>query len=267
MTSDNQCRDELANLFMQSIKKADQLRRDLTEFADLTGYIADRLKVDEPYWLSLADYPEIDPEYAQVVACGMQFMRAYKKQIYCVDDQYSDPSSILPTLARFAATFDANTSSLSDVTPIFKGNEKQHQPCPFLPRKDVSSRAESLAKVDHGVADSFRQVWKTLHRVDIDPERIALHLMMQTYSHFFQILSNNISAPIAVPEHIEYAAQNRVKKKVQIEMICACSIMILKVCNELIKAQACGEYDPIKARKTVYAMDKILADWINALEL
>lgn len=274
--------EEFRRLFKVTKDTADKLHRHYTEGAKFTGYILDRLEANEPYWDTLVDYSPDDTGIDMTVGSGEVFLRSYNQQLNNLYNQLPDHSASLITLASSGATFDANTASLADVVPVFEGKEIDHQPCPFINQEDFSSRGDRLEKLDHSLADTYRQVWEDLHGTRSDPERAALYLMRQTYDHFFDILSPDDEVrkssiwkkkegekPELVTriERIEYAALSHINDEVQAKMLSSSAKPILKVYNELNQAHKRGELNPKKARKAVLAMDKILSDWLDALDM
>ena len=274
--------EEFRRLFKVTKDTADKLHRHYTEGAKFTGYILDRLEANEPYWDTLVDYSPDDTGIDMTVGSGEVFLRSYNQQLNNLYNQLPDHSASLITLASSGATFDANTASLVDVVPVFEGKEIDHQPCPFINQEDFSSRGDRLEKLDHSLADTYRQVWEALHGTRSDPERAALYLMRQTYDHFFDILSPDDEVrkssiwkkkegekPELVTriERIEYAALSHINDEVQAKMLSSSAKPILKVYNELNQAHKRGELNPQKARKAVLAMDKILSDWLDALDM
>lgn len=281
MTNDKYDPNELKSLFWTAIDTADKLHKRYTEGANLTGYIRDRLVADEWYWTTVIKHSTGDPGMDMTIASGIDFMRLYNRQLGELYDQFPDQTPKLVTVASSGATLDANTASLSDVAVVFEGKELEYQPCPFIKQGDTASRAERLEKLDRSLADTYRQVWEALHGTRSDPERTALYLMRQTYDHFFGLLApdgevrkskvwtkkkGNKPDLVTRQERIEYAALAHIKDDVQAKMMSASAKPILKVYYELNQAHKRGELNPTKARKAVQAMDKIISDWLDALD-
>lgn len=274
--------EKFRRLFKETKDTADKLHQHYTEGAKFTGYMLDRLEANEPYWEILVDYSPDDTGIDMTVGSGEVFLRSYNQQLNNLYNQLPNHSASLITLASSGATFDANTASLVDVVPVFEGKGIDHQPRPFINQEDFSSRGDRLEKLDHSLADTYRQVWEALHGTRSDPERAALYLMRQTYDHFFDILAPDDEVrkssiwkkkegekPELVTriERIEYAALSHIKDEVRAKMLSSSAKPILKVYNELNQAHKRGELNPKKARKAVLAMDKILSDWLDALDM
>jgi len=273
---------EFRRLFKETKDTADKLHQHYAEGANFTGYIRDRLEAIEPYWNTLVDYSPDDTDIDMAVGSGEVFLKSYNHKLNNLYDQLPDHSASLVTLASSCATFDANTASLADVVPVFEGKEIAHQPCPFIDQEDFSSRGNRLEKLDKSIADTYRQVWEALHGTRSDPERAALYLMRQTYDHFFDILApddevrkssvwkkkeGEKSELVTRVERIEYAALRHIKDEDQAKILSSSAKPILKVYNKLNQAHKRGELNPKKARKAVLAMDKILSDWLDALDM
>jgi hypothetical protein len=274
--------EEIKRLFEESKVAADKLHRRYTQGAKLTGYIRDRLEANEPYWVTLADCSPEDPDMDMTIASGEAFLRSYKQQLNYLYGQLSDQSASLTTLASSGSTFDANTASLCDVIPIFQGKELEHQPCPFIEQGDYSSRERQLEKLDPSLARTYSQVWEALHGTRSDPERTALYLMRQTYDHFFYVLAPDDKVRqskvwkekegdkpelVTRAERIEYAALTHIKDEGWAKLMSSSAKPILKVYSELNQAHKRGELNPTKARRAVLAMDKVISDWLDALDL
>ncbi len=273
--------NELKSLFWTAIDTADKLHKRYTEGANLTGYIRDRLVADECYWTTIAKHSKDDPGMAMTIASGIDFMRLFNQQLGELSDQLPDQTAKLVWAANSGATLDANTASLSDVAVVFEGKELEYQPCPFIKQGDTARRAERLEKLDRNLANTYRQVWETLHGTRSDPERSALFLMRQTYDHFFDLLAPDDEVrksrvwtkkkgdkpdKIIRKERIEYAALTHIKNEAQAKMMSASAKPTLKVYYELNRAHKRGELNPEKERKAVQAMDKVISDWLDVLD-
>ena len=280
MANDGRDVERFRRLYTDTINTADKLHLHYTKGANLTGYIKDRLKANEPYWNALVGNAPYDPEINMTVASGEVLIRSFNQQLKQICKQLPDQSAKLTTLTNSIETFDSTSASLTWAVSILKGNESNPQPCPFIEHEDNLSRAKRLEKLDYNLAETYRQVWETLHGTRSDPERGAMFLMRQTYDHFFGILAPDDKVrkspvwkekdgekpdSVSRSERIEYAALTRIKDKELAKMLSASAKPILMVYKKLNQAHVRGELNPQNTRDTVLAMDKIISDWLDAL--
>lgn len=269
-------------LFDEAEESADELHKRYSDGAKLTGYIRDRLVAARPYWVSLSEKYGNDPEVATTVASGINFLKAYNQELNNLNASLPYHQKKLISIVGSGEVFDVNTASIADVIPI-QNLDFEHQPCPFINHGDTESRAIQLEKLDVSLAKTYRQVWEALHGTRSDPERAALYLMRQTYDHFFEILAPDGDVQqsdvwkektgdkpdqVTRIERIEYAAQSpHISDQAKAKMMIASAKPILKVYGELNRAHKRGELNPTKAKNAIYAMDTILSEWLNAINL
>lgn len=280
MANDNRDAEKFRRLYADTIDIADKLHQRCTKDANLTGYIKDRLRANEPNWNALLVCSPDDPEINMTVASGEVTIRTCNQQLNQIYTQLPDQSAMLTTLARSVETFDSTSASVTNAISIFKGIECEPHPCPFIEHEDNLSRAKRLEKLDYNLAETYRQVWETLHGTRSDPERSAMLQMRQAYDHFFGILAPDDEVrkspvwkkkdgekpdSVSRAERIEYAALTQIKDKERAKMLSALVNPILMVYKKLNQAHKRGKLNPKNARDAVLAMDKILSDWLDAL--
>lgn len=281
MSNDKNDNSAITILFGETEKSADELHKKFSDGAKFTGYIRDRIVAAKPYWVSLSEKCGSDPEVAPTLSSGIDFLNAYNQQLNDLNASLQYNEKRLISIVGSGEVFDVNTASIADVNPV-QGFYFEHKPCPFTDHGDTESRAMQLEKFDVSLAKTYRQVWEVLHSTRADPERAALYLMRQTYDHFFGILAPDDKVrqsngwekkpgdkpdQVTRIERIEYAAHAHISDQIKAQIMIASAKPILKVYMALNQAHKRGELDPNKARNAIYAMDKVLSEWLNTIDL
>jgi hypothetical protein len=132
-----------------------------------------------------------------------------------------------------------------------------------------------LAKVCH-------QVFQILYGTDADAIRSAMLTMRQAYDHFISRLApddkvreseffttkkDNKPDLVTRKERLKYAAETRVKNEDKRKLLIASDNHTLETYEVFQRAHVRGPIDESVAKDAILAMNSILLQWANALEL
>ena len=273
--------EDLENLFDKSIEIADSLRLDLIDAATNAGYTRDTLARVKPYWVELSKQAIDDPSIVPIVRRGAEFIQSYHDELASLQDQTKIPLSGLYSVASTAGTLIANTNSTSSIVMVATVGEVPYVPNP-LRRENGQTYMERFAKIDPALGSTYKQIWESLYATGSDPERAALFLIRQAFDHLFDRLAPD--ADVRASEHwkpkdgdrpeqiyrqerIEYAAYTHVKDSTRARTLAASARQMVETYQLLNHAHDRGELDRDKARKALVAMQRLLEDWADALNL
>lgn len=274
--------DKFKKRISDNIDKADRLHRKFTRQANQLGYIRDSLIEIEPYWRGLADSAIGGSAAINTLDSGSQFMNGLGEGLDNIQMITSNLDQTFSTITTSTDTAFSSTATMSTIVPVKNVNKVDYKPCPFLKQKDHEYYAHRLEKLDPQLAKTYRQTWEALHGTRAEPEHTALFQIRQTYDHFFGILApdeevrkskfwskkeGEKSKQVYRRERIEYAAHTHVKDKTTATLICANATAILDAYERLNIAHKRDKLNPKDAREAITSIDKILKEWINALDI
>jgi len=223
------------------------------------------------------------PDYPMLSAAEVSlskfrtFIMLKEKQFERLDFDVSSGAYALGT----AVTASTGMSIPQEVRAWLKRLDYPKPPSSWQPdRKEVYTG--KLEKLDPELAKLYRSVWQSFYGGAENAERAAMLSMRQLYDHLFDTLAPNdqvLNSPYFTPkegkkpnqiyrkERIKYAANERVKDKELAQALEAQGDYILQVYDQLNKLHKRGELKREEARGVLTAMQTIIEQWIDAIDL
>jgi len=283
MTSDQNDKERVEQLFDNAIQAASDLQQTYAEAARLAGYTRDSLIQAKPYWSTFAGAASTDPSSYPILASGEYFLNSFYQELRRIGQQNPAPLDHIRSAAGTATTLTYTTSIFADSPNTAEAMARvMYTDTPFRIAEGKATLTERLTKIDPDLGQTFQQVWDSLYGTTAEPERGALYQMRQTFDHFFQVLApdeevrqSNFWTPkegdnrdqIHRKERIEFAAHQHVKDVLRATTLAASAEQMVDIYQSLNQAHKRGKLQPAKARQALSAMGKILEDWLDALGL
>lgn len=278
--------DELAKELLSQIDEAkhaaDKLHASYAQGANLLGYASQQLEDIAPSWAGLASQAIGNSEYVPMLESGVMLFRAFNDELRDLQRQSIEIMEQIPSVATSVQTIAANSTINSLTTAQLSLVAVPYTPCPFLPQSSTEATAIRLERLDAALAGTYRQVWASLYGNRDDPERTALWEIRQTFDHLFDILARDEDvrrSPYWTPksgqnpkqvtreERIEYAANTRIADRRKAAVLAASARGTVAAYQKLNQAHCRDELDKEQATNAVRAMDQIIRDWVDALNL
>lgn len=278
--------DELAKELLRQIDEAthtaDSLHAHYAQGANLFGYASQQLKDIAPSWIQLANQAAGNSECLPMLESGVALFRAFNNEAGDLQRRSVGISEQIPSVVTTVQTIAANTAINSLTTIQLSLQAVPYTPCPFLPQSSTEETATRLERLDSTLAGTYRQVWASLYGNRDDPERTALWEIRQTFDHLFGILapdddvrrslywtpkSGHDPRQVTRQERIEYAAHTRINDKQKAIVLAASAKGTVAAYQRLNQAHCRDELDKERAKNAVLAMDQIIQNWVDALNL
>jgi hypothetical protein len=261
-------------------KTAAQQNRHL-QAAQTFGYIKITLETSKDLWANFGERPE--PEYKRLTVSGSAFLSSLSDELDEIDRQTVFPNILLDTAASTVDIFSADTTALAQISqcepPLLP--PYNYQPFPLRRNSDFKANIERFAKVDPALGEVYAQVGEALYSTSAEPERSAMFQMRQTFDHFFQILApdNEIKSSefwklkkgsnpnqIFREERVQFAAHKHVIEPLVRDSLLSKTNLLLDAYQLLNSAHKRGTVDKQKARSALFAMQRLLEEWLNGIE-
>ena len=273
---------EFVKRYDQVLAKLEELHCQTAQQASIIGYASSSLNNIRPVWERLADQSGDDPVLELPLASGITILGGLDVELADTLEQSSNMSDHTHSIATSVQTFTANTTISSTYLGPDEVAQVSYNPCPHLKRDESAQYAARLGKLDPALERTYRQVWDTLHGTIADPERSALFAMRQVFDHLFDILAPDDEVrkspywtckaegnpdQVTRGERMEFAANTRTSAKQRAEELLASAKTAIGAYQNLNKAHERGTLNPVAARNAVMAMDQIVRDWVDGLQL
>jgi len=273
---------DFLELYGQVSAKSEELRRQAAEQASIAGYVFNSLSTNRPIWTQLANRSVDDPELELPLASGMTILGGLNTQLDDALGQSSDMTDCTRLIATSTQTLTANTTFGSSFLGPDDATQIPYHPCPYLKHDESAQYAARLGTLNPAIGNAYRQVWDTLHGTTADPERSALFAMRQVFDHLFAVLAPDDKVrqsrywtrkasenpnQVTRKERIRYAANTGIPEKQRAKELAASAENVAAVYQKLNQAHKRGLLNPDAARDNLMAMDQIIRDWVDALQL
>ena len=269
-------------LYDQVLAKSEELHRQTAQQASIAGYVCNSLDTVRPLWERLANQSGDDPGLELPLASGRMILDGLDTRLADALVRSSDMSDRMDLIATSTQTFTANTTISSTYLGPDEVAQVSYHPCPHLKHDESARYAARLGQLGPAIENTYRQVWDTLHGTIADPERSALFAMRQVFDHLFDILAPDDEVrkspywtrkakgnpdQVTRKERMVYAANTRIAEKQRANELLTSVETAIGAYQNLNKAHERGTLNPVAARNAVMAMDQILRDWVDALQL
>jgi len=263
----------ISDLFKNIAKKCGNIQKKFSEKAQEYGYSKDIFEKTGYKFQNLPDHPILD-DVAETLQNHFQIIQEQEKDIFDFLDR-TGPSyiaySTATTASATAATFYTNYPLEALASP------------PSWTINRHKEYAKKLAKLDKELGKTFESVWEAFHGATKSPEKQALYSMRQTFDHFFRVIAPDDEVrkspffkekvgekepqKVYRKEKLEYAANIKIKNKKVAQLLISQSRQILKTYDELNKLHTETALNRDAVREILNAMQSILEEWIDALEI
>lgn len=273
-------REKVEQTFDETIKLVTEINTQAVRIAQDTGYIRDVLIAAKPIYVSLAEQKLTNSEYEIVCDSGVRVVSQIQKSLINgrTEADYLGGSIISPV-------FIASGSFAGTVTAVVSGMDQStivgFTPIPDpIPHGSEEIYVEYFKSLDPALAKTYKEAWETFYGTSADPYRAALFMMRQTFDHFFDILApdkdvisssywtpKTVNDPNAVyrNEKMSFVCGTKIKDQKRADLLAASTKSVLALYNSTNRAHERGELNEEKARKTLFALDIVFKDWVDAL--
>ena len=268
--------NELEGLYDESIDTSRRIQKDHIEAAQHAGYIGDVLEHTRDMYIIARN--SVSSNYKNIAISATNFVGTIHGELAEIEIDIKNNLSNLEYAAAAIDTQSATSSAIADIDPIVFENPIDYEPNPVQQKRDRAYYIDKLIKLDKSLGDTYKQIWEVCSTTT-EPERSALYQIRQTFDHFFQILSpddevrnsefwikKNGNKPYR-RERLLFAANKHIKDTNKREYIVSNTELTLETYRLLNQAHKRGKLNRDSAKKTLYAMDKIIHDWIDAIEI
>ena len=270
---------KLEKLINESIEFVEEIKNKHSEVSQQMGYIGDVLRGSKDIYIKMRDCNSED--YRELTISGTSFIGSLHNDLESIRQETNHLHSRVEFASGIMDTQSATNSTIAYINPFFKDVTPEYEPNPIIQRKDRNYYADKLTKLDESLGKTYKQIWEVYY-TNSEPERSALYQIRQTFDHLFSILApdedvrnstfwkrkeENNPLQIHRKERLIFAANNHISDIHKRDYIISNTKQILDTYQLLNQAHKRGELDKKAAKKALFSMDKILQNWIDALDL
>jgi hypothetical protein len=259
-----------------------QLRDDLAEGAELTGYALESFRGTRQHWEDIETSSSDHPDKESFIELSGESLAASRDEIRGVRVQASEALRKIPSIASTSYVFTTSTDSSMSMLDIDRSLSTPPAPPPRLSGEVPESYYDRFVRFDKNLGATYRAISEALYGTKSDPERAALFLMRQAFDHLFdklapdaEVRSSEFWRPkeggnpnqIHRTERITFAAHKHIEDQSRRDSLIALTKQIGQIYKSLNRAHKRGEIDKTKAVDALRAMESILKEWADAVEL